>query len=238
MGGESWELKGEDRGGSERRRHGEAGEARTELNALVKRDVVDLNAAAGSPRGVLRGLLRLGLVVEQQLVVEAELALGRAREVALDHCTRRRDPSARGTSAASLATDERRTSAVGLPERRHLGPMLRAGDPAAGWDPLAGWDPPWRLLMQPLTSLRRMVPLFETIRLQFSTTSMKSSFFLYLMPSLRQLIAPVACSGSTRQRSTRQRSTRQRSAAGEHSETATAAATALGNSTRQQQHSA
>ena len=47
-------------------------------------------------------------------------------------------------------------------------------------------------MMQPETSLRRMVPLDDMSRLQFSTTSMKSSFFRYLMPSLRQLIAPVA----------------------------------------------
>jgi hypothetical protein len=47
-------------------------------------------------------------------------------------------------------------------------------------------------MMTPETSLRSTVPLEDIKRLQFSTTSMKSSFFRYLIPSLRQLIAPVA----------------------------------------------
>mmetsp|Transcript_16624 Transcript_16624/g.35293 ORF Transcript_16624/g.35293 Transcript_16624/m.35293 type:complete len:374 (-) Transcript_16624:73-1194(-) len=53
-----------------------------QLDALVEGDVVDLDARARTSHV---GLLHLGLVVEQQLVVEAELALGRAAEVALDH---------------------------------------------------------------------------------------------------------------------------------------------------------
>lgn len=44
----------------------------------------------------------------------------------------------------------------------------------------------------PSTSLRRTVPLDDIIRLHSSITSINSSFFLYLMPSFRQLIAPVA----------------------------------------------
>lgn len=42
---------------------------------------------------------------------------------------------------------------------------------------------------------RRAMPmrtLWETSKLQFSTTSMNNSFLRYLMPSFRQLIAPVA----------------------------------------------
>ena len=42
------------------------------------------------------------------------------------------------------------------------------------------------------TSLRRIVPFELIMRLQFSTTSMNSSFLRYLIPSFRQLIAPVA----------------------------------------------
>lgn len=38
----------------------------------------------------------------------------------------------------------------------------------------------------------RMRALWETNKLQFSTTSMNNSFLRYLMPSLRQLMAPVA----------------------------------------------
>ena len=47
-------------------------------------------------------------------------------------------------------------------------------------------------MITPDTSFRKGVPFELMSKLQFSTTSMKSSFFRYLMPSLRQLIAPVA----------------------------------------------
>jgi len=44
----------------------------------------------------------------------------------------------------------------------------------------------------PETSTRRIAPLLDMMRLSDSTTSMKHSFFLYLMSSLRQEMAPVA----------------------------------------------
>jgi len=44
----------------------------------------------------------------------------------------------------------------------------------------------------PTTSDQRRVPLFEIKTFTFSIISIKSSFFLYFMPSVLQGIAPVA----------------------------------------------
>mmetsp|Transcript_38186 Transcript_38186/g.96668 ORF Transcript_38186/g.96668 Transcript_38186/m.96668 type:complete len:363 (-) Transcript_38186:244-1332(-) len=50
------------------------------------------------------------------------------------------------------------------------------------------------IMILPATSLRSTVPVALMSRLTCSTMSRNSSFFLYLMPSRRQLTAPVTCS--------------------------------------------
>ena len=52
-----------------------------------------------------------------------------------------------------------------------------------------------RILRAPSTSDRTTEPLLLTRRLTLSTTSKKTSFFLYLMPSLRQETAFVTAIG-------------------------------------------